>query len=60
MWQEILVIIIAIIAVLYVALKIYRFFITPASTCDKCEGCSLKEQISKKNDGCNDFKRRKK
>ena len=52
MWQEIAIIIIAIVVVAYIGYKIVVLFKKPVSPCDKCVGCPLKEQ--KKLD-CKDF-----
>ena len=48
MWQEIAIIIIGILTVLYVGWKIYKMLTTPKdpdNPCSGCSGCSLKDQI---------------
>lgn len=50
MWQEIAIILIGIIIILYLGRKIYRFIVTSkdSTSCADCCGCSLKEEIRKK------------
>ena len=51
MWQEIAIIIIGILTVLYVGWKIYKMLTTPKdqdNPCSGCSGCSLKDQIKTK------------
>lgn len=52
MWQEIAVIIIALIVVLSIGRKIYAFFKQPNTIannpCHGCTGCSLKEESEKR------------
>jgi len=56
MWQEIVIIIIAILVVCSVGYKLYCYFTKPASPCDDCNGCALKDELKKKNFDC-DIKR---
>ena len=55
MWQDILAIIIVIVVVLYSGIRIYSYFTMSKSPCDKCVGCSLKEQINEKSSACKDY-----
>ncbi|RHJ95231.1 FeoB-associated Cys-rich membrane protein [Bacteroides sp. AM07-16] len=51
MWQEIAIIIIGIAIIVYVSLKCYKSFTTkrnPNNPCCGCNGCSLKEEVKKK------------
>lgn len=51
MWQEIAIILIGIIIVLYLGRKIYRFIVHPSkgeNPCAGCCGCSLKQEVKKK------------
>lgn len=52
MWQEIAIIIIGIVALLYVGFKIYRFITRPkdSSPCAGCPGCAMKNEIKDKED----------
>jgi hypothetical protein len=59
MWQEVLILIIAVIVIGYVGYKIYCFFTQPAPSCNSCAGCSLKEQLKSKNRNCKEFKPKK-
>ena len=52
MWQEIILIIIAVIVMVCVGYKLYRFFTKPYSPCDDCIGCSLKDQVKDEGDDC--------
>ena len=53
MWQEIILIIIAIFVTICVVYKLYRYFAKPYSPCDDCGGCSLKDQTKGKGGDCN-------
>ncbi len=47
MWQEIAIVLIGIIIILYLWRKIYRFIVHPSkknTSCAGCCGCSLKEK----------------
>lgn len=56
MWQEVAIIIIGIITLLYAGWKFYKKFIDPkrssASCCTGCKECSLKNQQQKKHLHC--------
>ena len=54
MWQEIVIIIIAIFVIVFVGYKLYRHFTQPASLCDDCDGCVIKDEMKKKST-CKDF-----
>ena len=56
MWQEIVIIIIALFVVCSVGYKLYRYFARPDSPCDGCEGCVLKDELKEKKSACEDFK----
>jgi hypothetical protein len=48
MWQETVIVIIAVIVAASAGYRIWRYFTKPASPCDGCAGCSLKEQMQNK------------
>jgi hypothetical protein len=51
MWQEVSIIIVGLLVILYVGLKFYRLFSKPkypSEPCAGCAGCTLKEQLKKK------------
>ena len=51
MWQEIIIYITGILVVVYVSIRIYRFFCNTkkgSHHCDGCPGCALKELKLKK------------
>ena len=49
MWQEILIIVIALVVAVFTGYKMYRLFSKKSSPCDHCPGCSIKEK-PKQND----------
>jgi hypothetical protein len=57
-WQEIVIIIIAIMTVLFIVYKAAVFLKKPASPCDKCTGCPLKEQVKGNKPDCKDFEKK--
>ena len=61
MWQEVLIVIVAITVALFAGVKIYRFFFNPGSgcQCSNCENCSYKEQMKENGCDCKDFRRKK-
>ncbi|MDR2680554.1 MAG: FeoB-associated Cys-rich membrane protein [Tannerella sp.] len=52
MWQDMAITAIAIIVAGYLGYKTYVFFKKPASPCDDCTGCPLKEQLKNKKTEC--------
>jgi hypothetical protein len=51
MWQEIIIVIIAVLVAGSVGYKIWRYFTKSASPCDNCTGCLLREQLKNKKTG---------
>lgn len=55
MWQEVAIVLIGIITALYLGLKIYHFIVHSSKAnnpCAGCCGCSLNENVKKKNSAC--------
>ncbi|MBQ4161886.1 MAG: FeoB-associated Cys-rich membrane protein [Parabacteroides sp.] len=51
MWQEIAIIIVGLLVILYVGFKFYNLFTKskyPSDPCAGCTGCTLKEQLKNK------------
>ena len=52
MWQEITIILVGLLVIIYVGIKFYRLFTQPnhhsSDPCIGCSGCSLKKQLKNK------------
>jgi hypothetical protein len=58
MWQEIIILLIAMIVFGCVGYKVYALFTKPVSLCDHCAGCTLKDQRKEKKPDCKDIRKK--
>ena len=58
MWQEIVIIIIAVLVVVSIGYRLYCYFSKSTSPCDDCSGCVLKEELNEKQSVCKDLKKK--